>query len=86
MTMGSDGLPLGDLNWFPTDLADFEANKDQYIAELEALAGAEIVENVVWDEQAENGTVGGDCVDGNRRQFRHADSRCRSRQARDSPH
>ncbi len=34
MTAGSDGLPLGDLNWYPDKKADWEANKDQYIAAL----------------------------------------------------
>jgi Secretion system C-terminal sorting domain len=28
-------LPLGDLNWYPSDLADYQANRAQYIAALQ---------------------------------------------------
>lgn len=31
---GSDGLPLGDLNWFPTEKATYLANRDMYVAAL----------------------------------------------------
>jgi len=31
---GTDGLPLGDLNWYPSAKADYEANRDQYLAAL----------------------------------------------------
>lgn len=34
LTAGTDGLPLGDLNWFPEAKADYLANRDQYIAAL----------------------------------------------------
>jgi len=33
-TGGTDGLPVGDLNWFPTDKATFNANKDTYHSAL----------------------------------------------------
>lgn len=33
-TAGTDGLPLGDLNWYPSAKADYLANRDQYIAAL----------------------------------------------------
>lgn len=56
---GTDGLPLGDLNWFPSAKADFETNKDAYVAEIEGMPGGRIVENVVWNDQAEAGTLGG---------------------------
>jgi len=32
---GTDGLPLGDLNWFPDAKADYLANRDTYIAALQ---------------------------------------------------
>lgn len=31
---GTDGLPLGDLNWFPDKLADYNTNRDAYITDL----------------------------------------------------
>jgi len=31
---GTDGLPLGDLNWFPSAKTTYLANRDQYIAAL----------------------------------------------------
>lgn len=31
---GTDGLPLGDLNWFPDKLTDYNTNRDAYIADL----------------------------------------------------
>jgi len=61
-TQGTDGLPLGDLNWFPTEKANFESNKDTYIADLQSKAGGKIVEDVVWDDQAEAGTLGENAV------------------------
>ncbi|HQU70642.1 MAG TPA: T9SS type A sorting domain-containing protein [Calditrichia bacterium] len=55
----TDGLPLGDLNWFPTEKEVFEQNKAQYIADIEAIPG-EIIEYIpVDDEDAENGTLAG---------------------------
>ncbi len=59
LTAGTDGLPLGDLNWFPTQKATFEANKDAYISQIESMPGGRIVEDVVWEDQAEAGTLGG---------------------------
>lgn len=37
-TAGTDGLPLGDLNWFPASKATFQANRAQYVAQIEGLA------------------------------------------------
>lgn len=62
LTYGSDGLPLGDLNWFPTDKETWEANKDQFIAQIEQLPGARVDYNVVETYQAEAGTLGGDAA------------------------
>jgi hypothetical protein len=58
-TKGTDGLPLGDLNWFPTEKAMFEANKDAYVAQLEGLAGQEYTYPVVDKAEAETATLGG---------------------------
>lgn len=59
MTAGTDGLPLGDLNWFPDKKADFEANKAQYVQQLQDIAGAKLVFTPVDQIEAENGTIGG---------------------------
>ena len=36
---GTDGLPLGDLNWYPDAKADYLANREAYITAIEELAG-----------------------------------------------
>lgn len=36
---GTDGLPLGDLNWFPAAMDDYLANRDAYVNGLIDLAG-----------------------------------------------
>lgn len=58
MTAGTDGLPLGDLNWFPAEKATFEANKDSYVNDIENLGGDKIVDKVIEEFQAEAGTIG----------------------------
>jgi hypothetical protein len=40
MTGGTDGLPIGDLNWFPTAKADFNTNKETYFNALVAAWNA----------------------------------------------
>lgn len=62
MTAGTNGLPLGDLNWHPSALATWEANKEDHIAAIEALAGAEIIINPISVYEAEAGTFDGDAV------------------------
>ncbi len=57
LTAGTDGLPLGDLNWFPTQKSTFENNKAQYIKQIEDMPGGRIVESPIWQDQAENGTL-----------------------------
>ena len=37
LTAGTDGLPLGDLNWFPEAKETYYANRDQNLADLQAL-------------------------------------------------
>lgn len=34
MTAGTDGLPLGDLNWFPAKKAEYETNRDAILAAI----------------------------------------------------
>ena len=56
---GTDGLPLGDLNWFPAEKATFEANKAAYIKQIEDLAGARVKLEVMETHEAEDGTLAG---------------------------
>jgi hypothetical protein len=56
LTGGTDGLPVGDLNWFPEAKAQFEANRAQYVAEIEDMAVAEAIE-VVARFEAEAGVL-----------------------------
>lgn len=60
--VGSDGLHLGDLNWFPADKATFEASKQQYVDQLESLAGIEYEYPIVATLEGEDGTLGGNSV------------------------
>lgn len=62
LTAGTDGLPLGDLNWFPDKKAQWEANKEQFIAEIEALAGQKREFRVTETAEAEDGSLGGDAT------------------------
>ena len=57
MTAGTDGLPLGDLNWYPTHKATFEANKAEYVAAIESMATAPDLQ-VASTVQAEDMTLG----------------------------
>lgn len=56
-TTGTNGFPLGDLNWFPTKKAEWEANKAKDYADIEALAGAVVVLEVADEIEAEKATV-----------------------------
>ena len=58
----TDGLPLGDLNWFPGQKAQWEANRDEYIADIKALAGEEILLTIVGTAEAEAATLSGDAA------------------------
>ena len=58
LTAGTDGLPLGDLNWFPTAKTQFLTNYQTYIDQIEALAPHPPSFAPVTDLQAENGTLG----------------------------
>ncbi|MEJ5351854.1 MAG: T9SS type A sorting domain-containing protein [Melioribacteraceae bacterium] len=59
LTAGTDGLPLGDLNWFPDKKAIFEKNKDQYVEQLRNLAGPIYKYDIVSSHEAEKTTLGG---------------------------
>ena len=58
-TAGTDGLPLGNLNYYPTEKATWEANKASYIADIEDLAGGEITTTEAGVVEAEDGTLAG---------------------------
>jgi hypothetical protein len=57
MTAGTDGLPIGDLNWFPTSMAAFLADKAVKVKSVENLAGQVIVTTLDSTIQAENTTL-----------------------------
>ncbi len=59
ITAGTDGLPLGDLNWFPAQKATFEANKAAEIKKIEDMPGAVFTDVPVTEYEAELGTLGG---------------------------
>lgn len=52
-------LPLGDLNWFPTELKTFQAQQKTLEAELKALIGAGITVKQVGSSEAETMTLAG---------------------------
>lgn len=56
-TAGTDGLPLGDLNWYPTAKQNFEANKAAYVQAIEDLASAPQLQ-IVTTQEAEKITLG----------------------------
>ncbi len=58
-TAGTDGLPIGDLNWFPTQKAAFLANQATYVSQIELLAGQVVVFKIDSLVEAEKGTVTG---------------------------
>lgn len=58
-TYSTNGLPLGDLNWFPEAYKTWEANHDEYVEYIESLAGPVTVFDVVGEDQAENATLSG---------------------------
>ncbi|MFW5972567.1 MAG: FlgD immunoglobulin-like domain containing protein, partial [Bacteroidota bacterium] len=60
-TAGTNGLPLGDLNWFPEAKEQWEANREQYIADIHEMVESEEVE-IVAEFEAEDGVVEGDAT------------------------
>ncbi len=59
LTAGTDGLPIGDLNWFPTQLASFNANKATFVSQIEDLGGAIVTFKVDSTAEAEFATMSG---------------------------
>jgi hypothetical protein len=59
LAKGTDGLNIGDLNWFPTQKTTFEGNKSTFIAQIEALAGSVVVYQIDSTAEAEFGGLGG---------------------------
>jgi hypothetical protein len=57
LTAGTDGLPVGDLNWFPTQKATFLADQAAKVKTVENLAGQVIITTLDSTIQAENTTV-----------------------------
>ena len=62
LTAGTDGLPLGDLNWHDGAREDWDANRDDYVDAIEAMAGAEVVINPISVYEAEEATLDGDAM------------------------
>lgn len=58
-TAGTDGLPLGDLNWFPAAKATYDANRDQYISDIENRVSAPILAIIETIEAEDATTAGG---------------------------
>ncbi|MBX2817075.1 MAG: T9SS type A sorting domain-containing protein [Saprospiraceae bacterium] len=52
-TAGTDGLPLGDLNWYPDQKAEYYANRDDII---EAIRDSMVNAKVVYDPNSGEGT------------------------------
>ena len=56
-TAGTDGLPLGDLNWYPEAKETYLTNRQQYVDEIVAIAGGEPEESIAQPTvQGEDGT------------------------------
>lgn len=59
LTYSTNGLPIGDLNWFPDSKATWESNYDAYVEHIESLAGPVTTFDVVAEAQAEDGVLAG---------------------------
>ena len=57
LTAGTDGLPIGDLNWFPASKTAFLADQANKVKTVENLAGQVIVTTLDSTIQAENTTL-----------------------------
>jgi hypothetical protein len=58
-TAGTDGLPIGDLNYFPTQKAAFYAQQKKFVGDIEKLAGAVVINTPISTLEAEDGGIGG---------------------------
>ncbi|MGD0591198.1 MAG: T9SS type A sorting domain-containing protein [Bacteroidota bacterium] len=61
-TAGTDGLPIGDLNYFPTKKTAFYAQQSNFIKQIEALAGQVVIDSIKSTLEAEDGGIGGTAV------------------------
>jgi len=59
LTGGTDGLPVGDLNYFPDAKATFLANQAQYVKQIEDMVSAPVL-NIILTKEAETATTAGD--------------------------
>ncbi|HVN48351.1 MAG TPA: T9SS type A sorting domain-containing protein [Bacteroidota bacterium] len=64
LTAGSDGFPLGDLNWFPTQKASYLANRQFYVNKVQDKAGANYVQVIKSKVEAELGGLSGTATQG----------------------
>jgi hypothetical protein len=62
MTAGTDGLPLGDLNWFPTQKSQYLANRQQYVNQIQDMGGPTIIPTVVDTKQGHEATLSGNAA------------------------
>ena len=58
MTAGTDGLPIGDLNWFPTSKAAFLADQGNKVKTVQDLAGQIVITTLDSTYEAEKAVVG----------------------------
>ncbi|GAB5409841.1 MAG: hypothetical protein BalsKO_22060 [Balneolaceae bacterium] len=56
------GYPLGDLNWYPSDKADWWANRDAQYALIEEELGEVVTVTYASSVEAEKGTNGGNAI------------------------
>ncbi len=62
MKAGTDGLPIGDLNYFPDKKTDFLNNQAAYVQAIEKIAGAVTIYPVDSSIAANSATLGGTAV------------------------
>lgn len=60
-TAATDGLPLGNLNYWPTAKDDYDSNRDAYVAEVEGMAEGTVITPIAIIE-GEDGVLSGDAV------------------------
>jgi hypothetical protein len=58
LTAGTDGLPIGDLNWFPSSKATFLGDLKNKVKSVENLAGQIVITTLDSTYEAEKGTIG----------------------------
>ena len=63
-TMALGGYPVGDLNWYPSEKASWQANKASQYDAIQELFSGDVTVEFVKAVQAENGTYSGDAKTG----------------------